>query len=300
MLFLCFQPTILLYIPVVKGPWICDNLVTIYNPSQNFITVSLTGDACSLQCPHCQGRFLKHMAPVVTPEELYALAKESSQKGVKGMLISGGCEADGQVPIFDYLDIIKNIKSNIDISINIHAGFVRLDNIPKLAGKGIDIVSFDVIGSPDVVKKIYGLDLEPDYFEKALAAFRDNGLKVVPHVTAGLGMGNDSGEENALETIARHGPDFVVINALMASDADELSGERLLEVLYMAREILPDDTAFGIGCMRPRGDIISAELVAELDIASVAMPSKGLVKELKALEMDIIEKDGCCAFWTIP
>ena len=272
----------------------------VFQPDRNFITISLTGEQCALQCPHCRGRFLKHMAPALTPKELYALAKKSANAGVKGMLISGGCDASGQVPIFDYLNIINNIKENIDISINIHTGFIRLDSIPKLRDKGVDIVSFDVIGSPEVVKKIYGLDLEPGYFGKALDAFKKAGLRAVPHITAGLDMGRDSGEEKALEIIAGHPPRFVVLNALMARGVDDLSSARLVEVLRMARKILPQETAIGIGCMRPRGDIIPAELLAELGIASVAMPSKKLVRELKGMGVDVAEKGGCCAFWTNP
>ena len=214
---------------------------------------------------------------------------------MKGMLISGGCDADGQVPIFNYLEIIKNIKGNIDILINIHTGFIALDNIPKLRDIGIDIISFDVIGSPDVVKKIYGLDIGPDYFSKALAAFKENGLRLVPHVTAGLDSGNDSGEEAALEMIYTHRPDFVVINALMSAECDSI--QRFIEVLHMARDILPDDTAIGIGCMRPRGEIINAALVDELGIVSIAMPSKKLLADLRAMGADIAEKDGCCAFF---
>lgn len=266
-------------------------------PDRYFITVSLTGDQCALRCPHCQARFLKHMAPALTPKELYDLAKESSKKGVKGMLLSGGCDATGQVPIFNYLDIIKNIKENIDISINVHTGFIHLDNIPKLRDKGIDIVSFEVIGSPGVVRKIYGLDLEKDYFDRALAAFSDGGLKAVPHVTAGLDMGRDSGEEAALETIARHAPHFVVINALMSPETDAISAGRLQKVLEMAREILPDGTAFGLGCMRPRGDILTATMVDELGIKAIVMPSKKLLNGLRGMDQEIIERDGCCAFY---
>jgi len=237
------------------------------------------------------------MAPALSPSELYSLAEESAKAGAKGMLISGGCDATGQVPIFEYLDIIKNIKENIDISVNIHTGFIALANIPELRGKGIDVISFDVIGSPEVVQEIYGLDLGPDYFGKALAAFRESGLRVVPHVTAGLDMGGDSGEEEALRIIARHDVPFVVINALMGSGAEEKSAARLLEVLRLARDILPNTTALGLGCMRPRGDIIPPELVKELGIAAVAMPSKNLIRGLQALGMDIKMRDGCCAFY---
>ncbi|MCK5398245.1 MAG: radical SAM protein, partial [Thermoplasmata archaeon] len=88
----------------------------IFWPSQNFITVSITGQDCELMCQHCQSRFLKHMEPAETPEKLWALA---SKIDAKGMLISGGSDQNGAVPILPYLDIIKNIKEQLNISINL-------------------------------------------------------------------------------------------------------------------------------------------------------------------------------------
>ena len=78
--------------------------ISIYWPAKNFITVSVTGQKCQLMCKHCQARFLKHMEPAETPEKLWALAVE---KKPKGMLISGGSDKNGAVPILPYLDIIK-------------------------------------------------------------------------------------------------------------------------------------------------------------------------------------------------
>jgi uncharacterized radical SAM superfamily protein len=74
-----------------------------------------------------------------------------------------------------------------------------------LAGLEVaDTISFDVVGSERVARSVYGLDLTPAYFESILTAFDDAGLNVVPHVTAGLDRGKGSGEERALEMIARH------------------------------------------------------------------------------------------------
>lgn len=269
--------------------------ITIYHPSRDFVQVSLTGDSCALKCPHCRGRFLRHMEPAMSPAALYALAERSAARGVRGMLLSGGCDAEGQVPVFDYLDIIENIKKNISISINLHTGFIDLARIPELAGKGIDAISFDVIGSPDVVKRIHGLDLGPGYFGKALDAFKEAGLNAVPHITAGLDRGLDSGEMEALGILAPRNPRFLVVNALMSSEGSERSLARMLEVLRMASEMLPS-TALGIGCMRPRGDWLDARKVAELGIAAIAMPSGRLVRELRAMGVPLEEKGGCCAF----
>ena len=269
----------------------------IYWPGQNFITVSVTGENCQLMCQHCQGRFLKQMESADTPEKLWKLALKSQKAGVKGMLISGGSNQNGAVPILPYLDIIKNIKEQLNISINLHTGLIAREDIPKLAGKGIDVISFDIIGSPEALKNVYGLEVEPDYFDKALSEFKKHGLKVVPHITVGLDRGNDSGEEEALKTIARHEPGFVVINALMSSEGADKAARRLIDVLRLAREIIPEKTAIGIGCMRPRGQIVDADLLMELGINSMALPSKDIIRQLRSLGVNIVEKDGCCAFF---
>ena len=248
-------------------------------------------------CPHCQGRFLKHMAAAESPEELWDLALEEKARGTKGMLISGGSDKNGAVPILPYLDIIKNIKEELNLSINLHTGLIALEDIPKLSGKGIDAVSFDIVGSAEALRNVYGMEIEPDYHDKALAEFKRHGLKAVPHITVGLDRGGDSGEENSLRTIARHEPDFVVINALMSSEGEKKAAERLPVILKLARDILPEKTAMGIGCMRPRGDLLSAKLIRELGIESIALPPKGLVEELKNCCVEIEERDGCCALY---
>jgi len=264
----------------------------VFWPAQNFLSVSVTGEDCQLMCKHCQGRFLKHMESAETPEKLWKLAVE---KKPNGMLISGGSELNGAVPILPYLDIIKNIKEQLNISINLHTGLIALEDIPKLAGKSIDVVSFDIIGSPEALKNVYGLEVEPDYFEKALSEFKKQELKVVPHITVGLDAGNDSGEENALRILAKYEPDFIVINALMSSEGADKASLRLVEIMKQAHEILPRRTSIGMGCMRPRGHIVNAGDVSNID--AIVLPSKDLVNQLRSMGVDIVEKDGCCAFY---
>ena len=119
----------------------------------------------------------------------------------------------------------------------------------------------------------------------------------MPHVTVGLDTGNDSGEIDALKIIAKHEHDFVVLNVLMSSEGAKKAARRLIDVLRLAREILPEKTAIGIGCMRPRGQIVDADLLMELGINAMALPSKDLIRQLSSLGIEIVEKYGCCAFY---
>jgi len=170
-----------------------------------------------------------------------------------------------------------------------------LEDISKLAGNQIDIISFDIVGSPIALKNVYGLEVEPDYFENAISEFKKHGLKVVPHITVGLDSGNDSGEEEALRMLAKHEINYVVINALMSSEGSEKAALRFVDILKLAHEILPRRTAIGVGCMRPRGSIFNASDVSDID--AIALPSKELIQQLRSMGVDIVEKDGCCAFF---
>lgn len=75
--------------------------------SGRFLNVSITGASCALQCDHCQGTMLKGMIPAPTPEKLKELGTALRKKGVTGLLITGGCNPKGQVPLKPFLTAIE-------------------------------------------------------------------------------------------------------------------------------------------------------------------------------------------------
>lgn len=273
-----------------------DMMLKLYYPGKNFLTVSVTGQHCDLMCKHCNARFLKHMTPAPAPENLYDIALKAEKDGSLGMLISGGSDRTGKVPIFDYLDVIEKIKRNTNLLLNLHTGMINEEDVMSLENLGIDVISFDVVGSETAVRNVYGLDLEPDYFDRILGAFEDAGLNVVPHVTVGLDSGEDSGEEIALDIIAGHPPKMVVVNSLIPSPGQVLEEHRLVPVLELAGQILPAETEIGIGCMRPRDIEFSIEKLEKCRISSIAMPPQNLQRQLDELGVEYTEKNGCCAF----
>jgi uncharacterized radical SAM superfamily protein len=61
--------------------------------------VSVTGDRCALSCAHCNRHYLGHMTPITgfKPED-----------DTRSILISGGCNDSGEVPLLDFAtDIIR-------------------------------------------------------------------------------------------------------------------------------------------------------------------------------------------------
>ena len=156
-------------------------------------------------------------------------------------------------------------------------------------------MSFDVVGSASVISDVYGLSLKEGYFDNILGCFKQHGMKVVPHITAGLDRGQDSGEESALEIIAARVPEMVIINSLLPEPGERMTSHRLEIVLQMASRILPAETSIGIGCMRPREIGIKADWLGEYRIGSIAVPSRLLVRELDARKIPYQKKEGCCA-----
>jgi len=73
--------------------------------NEPFTPVSLTGTRCALECRHCNSHYLNHMLDG-SPGKLYTQAANLSNKGAKGILLSGGSMPDGSVPTYEQADII--------------------------------------------------------------------------------------------------------------------------------------------------------------------------------------------------
>ncbi|HSJ57375.1 MAG TPA: radical SAM protein, partial [Anaerolineae bacterium] len=183
------------------------------NDAHRFATVSLTGKACALDCAHCGRRLLETMLPATTPRALVALARELQAGGCEGMLISGGADATGAVPLRAHLAAIAEIK-RLGLTVIVHTGVLDAATARALADTGVDQALFDVIGDEETIRRVYGLPYTPADYERGLAVLREAGLPVAPHVVAGLYFGEFRGELHALEIVQRVGADVLVIVAL--------------------------------------------------------------------------------------
>ena len=97
-----------------------NNTLKVYNPSKRFPAISITGSECSLHCEHCNEKYLKGMKPILTNYDLESFLMEHSQNNGIGVLISGGCDPDGTVPLKNFLDTVKKVKKKSNLIINTH------------------------------------------------------------------------------------------------------------------------------------------------------------------------------------
>src|SRR5512147_3257141 len=108
-----------------------------YHPGINFPAVSLTGRACMLQCEHCRGHHLGGMRDGSRPGSLLEIASGAKRAGATGMLISGGCDIEGKVPILERAQEIMEVK-RYGLLLNIHTGLLDDDEADKVSELGAD------------------------------------------------------------------------------------------------------------------------------------------------------------------
>lgn len=223
--------------------------------SGRFLNVSITGASCALLCDHCQGKMLNGMIPAPTPEKLQELGTNLWKKGVTGLLITGGCNHKGQVPLKPFLLALTYLKS-LNFTIHVHTGLADKETAVGLKQAGVDKVFLDMIGDADTIRRVYHLDRKPSAFRDALEILLAEDLDVVPHVVLGLNYGKIMGEENLIQTLSDYPLETLVLVALRAvpdTPMGRVIGPDPAEVIRITAQtrLLNPSLKISFGCARP-------------------------------------------------
>lgn len=281
------------------------NLLKIYFPDKKFPAISITGNNCALNCEHCNEKYLNGMKPIVSNEDLECFLKEHIKDGGVGVLISGGCDEEGAVPLKSFLDTVKKIKKNNELIINVHTGLLDEDTAKKLAEAKVDIVSFDVNLDREIIQNIYHLDKQVHDYKQAIQVLKKYNLNVIPHICIGLHYGEIHKELEALEFIKKINinPSLIVLIALIppkkkATEFKTPTPYDIAKIASITRFMFPK-TEISLGCMRPRRKIkIDVEINAiKSGITRIEMPSPQTLKKLRTYDNDIKFQifTACCA-----
>ncbi len=168
------------------------------------VAVSVTGDYCRLMCKHCGGIILKNMSAARTPSALKELARRIAEKGGRSILISGGADQKGMVPLLDFTQAIKEIRSESGLKVLVHTGLVSPQIADALAEAGVDLAMLDIIGDSRTIREVYHLGASVEDYEQSLKLLVDRAIPTAPHVVMGLHFGQILGEPRALEMIAQY------------------------------------------------------------------------------------------------
>ncbi len=269
-----------------------------------FVDISITGKRCDLMCDHCASKILWHMIPAETPEKLWEVCEDLKAKGVTGILISGGSNRDGVVDLGPFLNTIRRIKEELGLLVTCHVGLVDRRLAEGLAEAKVDAVLIDIIGDNETISKVYKLPhrTTEDYYN-SLKFLKEAGLRIVPHVIIGLHYGKIKGERKALQMIADHSPDALVLVVVMpyyGKASFQLlpppNPEESAEIVFYARKTMPS-VPIMIGCARPAGpDRIKFDVYSLIaGVNGIAFPAEGVLTYAKEMGLDPVVSPTCCS-----
>jgi uncharacterized radical SAM superfamily protein len=271
------------------------------NP-QRFLPVSVTGTACALQCEHCKTKVLEGMISLDSGHDLFATAARLKAKGTDGVLVSGGSQRHGGVPLLGHVEAMRRVREELGMRVVVHSGVVSPRLAEGLVSAGVDGVMLDIIGSEETIREVYHLDLTPADFDRSLALLAEHGLRIIPHIVLGLHYGRFLGEWDALQMIASHPVStliLVVLTPLTGTPMAHLpppSLEETTEFFATARARMPD-TRVNLGCGRPMGAMKVALDRAAVDhgLNGIAYPAEGIVAYARERGLEPEFHEYCCS-----
>ncbi len=274
--------------------------INFFFTSHLFPSVSVTGQQCVLRCKHCGGKLLESLVPAMTCDELLKKAAILVKGGAKGILLTGGCDELGRVPIRPLLPAIRAIKDKTGLLLIAHTGFVSFEDAITLKESRLDGIGFDVIGDMTTVREVYGLSVSEKDYLKSLFAIEDSGMMIFPHVCVGLHFGKFKGEYRALELIKTIHPSTIIITGLMPVQGTPMARIKpepsdFAKVIKKAIEMFPG-TPVVLGCAhsigKDRGNI--ERIAVECGVAGIATPSLETIEYARVKGLEINYYGTCC------
>ena len=272
-----------------------------FNNRKKFRSVSISGNMCALDCPHCGGKMLKNMLDGSDPQNFETLCMKMIDEGCEGILLSGGCNISGEVELLPYCESISRVSKYIKVAV--HCGFPSFQTLYKLKENGVSTVFFDVVGSRETVKNIFGIDAGAEDYAERLEYMKTIGLSCSPHIVVGLDYGKIKGEYAALEIVYEFSPEKLVLVVLKPLSGTKMSRtsppplEDVLSFFEAAVKKLPG-SSFYLGCARPSGHYseVLEEKALDMGFSGIAYLFVKTVKKACSAGYDISFSDICCAF----
>lgn len=264
-----------------------------YRPKPSVYCVSITGRRCELGCRHCRGAYLGGMEAVEDPERLLKAFFRAERAGAKSLLISGGFDREGRLPIFSFLESIKKGKEGTGLLVQVHSGMIK--EMEELGSAGVDAVLLDLIGDQETIDLYLGGKWKvEDYYAVMMSAKKWIPV-VAAHILVGVNFGKVKGEFNAIDMAVRGKVDALSILTLMGMEGGPDLGE-IMEVMDYARERFRGHLT--LGCMRAKGkDRMEIEKGAiRLGYDGIANPLKESLRYAESLGLSVEEVEGCCVF----
>ncbi|MAG57738.1 MAG: radical SAM protein [Planctomycetes bacterium] len=270
--------------------------------AKEFVSINVTGMSCALSCDHCKMQVLRGMDDLSQFDgSLFQLCERLAARGARGVLISGGADAVGRVPLLAHVPDLVRVRRELGLVIRVHPGLPDETTSAGLAEVGIEGAMVDIIGHEDTIRDVYHLDTPVEEYAAVLERLERHAVPTVPHIILGLHYGRMLGEERALAMIERHSPKLLVLVVLMPLNGTSMANvqppslEEIGAFFARSRRALPR-TPIMLGCARPLGEIKAHidRLAIDAGLNGIAYPADGIVgyAESRGLRPTFI--NACC------
>lgn len=264
--------------------------------------ISITGCRCSLGCDHCRGKILEPMYSAENSKELLDLCIKLEQEGALGCLVTGGSDQNGRLPWREFLEGIEKVKACTRLHISVHSGMLDSDTARELKEAGVDQALVEVVGAWETWASVMHLEQGPKLLEETLEALYGCGLKVAPHIVAGIHGGKILGERKALEILRKYPVEILVWVAFMPLKGTPLgkalpaSPEEVARLVAESRLLFPE-AFITLGCARPRGKkrLELERLALEAGAQRIALYSEETVLAARELGLEVEFQFACCS-----
>jgi hypothetical protein len=276
---------------------------TLPLPKNRFPAISVTGSHCNLQCGHCRGKLLESMIPAEDPGTFFQVANQLRLNGAHGILVSGGANQNGEVPLEEFIPSIREIKEKApEFKVIVHTGLIQKEMGKGLKEAGIDQVLIDVIGDNDTIREVYHLNKRVEDYEETLWMLKGMGHHLSPHIIIGHHYGEIKGEWKALEIVTRVGVDtivLVVIKPLVPISRNRMkipTPEQTSRISAIAR-ILNPKTPIRMGCIRPAhpSKVEMEKGAIDSGVNTIAYPLQGTIEYAKEIGLETRFIEMCCS-----
>jgi hypothetical protein len=268
-----------------------------------FAVISVTGSHCDLRCGHCQGKLLESMIPAENPETFLQVTDRLRSDGAHGILVSGGANRNGEVPLEKFIPSIKAIKEkDPKFKVIVHTGLIRRKIAKELKEVGVDQILIDIIGDDDTIREVYHLGRRVKDYEETLWMLKEMGHRLAPHIIIGHHFGEIRGEWRALEMVTHVGVETIVLvilktllpvgkNHFKIPKPDEAS-----RIAAIAR-ILNPKIPIRMGCIRPAhpSKLEMEKGFIDSGVNTIAYPIQGTIEYAKEIGLETKFIEMCCS-----
>ena len=279
------------------------NTTNSTSQKDRFAAISVTGTNCDLRCDHCKGTLLESMIPAEDPKIFLRTIHQLQSHGAMGVLVSGGADKNGEVPLKEFIPAIRNVKErDSQFKVIVHTGLIQRKTAEELKEAGVDQILIDVIGDDDTIREVYHLNKRVEDYEETLWMLKEMGHHLAPHIIIGHHFGEIKGEWRALEMVTRIGVEtivLVIIKPLLPTEKSLMKiprPEETSRISAIAR-ILNPSIPIRMGCIRPahpwkaemeKGFILSG-------VNTVTYPLQGTIEFANELGLQTRFIEMCCS-----